>query len=546
MRKDPQQTMLRLGDADAWNELELESLKDNFLPVRQYDWISEKNKIYLCGRRGSGKSAIGRMLSELDNQYEYSRTFQGERSEYGEYLNIVNQLAHMSDTTPIRIKDAIRRLWLWALPVAAMQTILLQDVHQHAEISDSINHLRQYIDSLSEQIRIESHIGILLNSTFQRAKLESQKDNIDNYLLNLSNTPSFLNAIEHLAIITKKHPVLLVFDTLESYEVFNPIMIEGLKGIIEAINTFLTDPAMTGVSIKFFLPAEIYEQVMYSFPGKVQSRTVMLQWKSADLIAMLSKRYLSILKHAELITSTELVRLEDLVNTAYATMDGRLLREKFWYETQFLPRTIMNAIGQQEDTFAYILRHTMRRPRDIVTAQMQFIINRAYKSKELPQLSASSVVEGVHSRAAQLQILKESLASFERAYPESLVAAARSAFNDTDIIMSGRDLKKFAKRIYDTRPTDAIAPEEFVNALLRCGLVGILDTTANTNSRAGIYYKARFEHLMKDSIPLSDRATYCVHPVMADVFSMNRFSLSRVVYPLPEDELWLEEAAGIV
>ena len=53
---------LSLGGPDAWGRSEGEYLAKDFYPVRQFSEISFDENCFLTGRRGSGKSAIGRML----------------------------------------------------------------------------------------------------------------------------------------------------------------------------------------------------------------------------------------------------------------------------------------------------------------------------------------------------------------------------------------------------------------------------------------------------------------------------------------------------
>ena len=110
---------LSLGGPDAWGKQEDRHLASNFLPVRQFAEIAEEENSFLSGRRGSGKSAIGKMLA-LEAQWAYPRAIQGERGEYGEYMSIVGKLAKDRDSgLVINIKQWVRRLWAWVLPVVA-------------------------------------------------------------------------------------------------------------------------------------------------------------------------------------------------------------------------------------------------------------------------------------------------------------------------------------------------------------------------------------------------------------------------------------------
>lgn len=264
---------------------------------------------------------------------------------------------------------------------------------------------------------------------------------------------------------------------------------------------------------------------------------------------MLARRYLTVLNRTEARPQEELKRLTDLVNKAYVGRDGRHLRDEFWYQTGFLPKTIVNKRGIDEETFPYILRHTMRRPRDLITAQMQKIVNEAVKNGEFPYISAASVVAGVHDQRALHQILLGALAPYEDNFPAALVNAARAAFYKRSPIMTGRELKVFAKELYSLKALKNIEPEKFVEILLQCGVVGLKEEQPAPGDRTGAprpYCIARFEHLMEGNLPLTDRLVYCVHPVMANAFNMASTGPEGVIYPMPTDDVWLEGAASIL
>lgn len=536
-----------LGVPEAWDPSEREHLNENFLPVRQFSDISDKGNILLSGRRGSGKSAIALML-EREEKWAYPKAIQGEEGEYGEYMSIVGRIAKANESGhEINIKESIRRLWSWVLPVVAMQTIVqkeLENLKEGQEPDEDVRLMHEYLLSLHPKTTLYSSVGHLLHHIFRDAEVLIPQGSFETALLDLVNSTKHNTAIQHLQNKTRKGSVLLVFDTLESFHMFQPFMIEGLQGILEAINAFLAKRTMTRISVKFFIPAEIYEGVIASFPGKIRNRTVFLRWRAADLLAVLAKRFMAVLRRTSALPEAELERLETIVNQAYHGNDGKNLRTEFWYDTKFLPRTIRNRLGKVEDTFAFILRHTMRRPRDLITAQMQSIVDQAVARGEFPYISEQSVIDGAHSPSALLQILMETLVMFDGERTTELVDMARTTFEGTPIVISGHQLKLFAKRMYDAYPPDDIDPESFLKHLLRCGLIGKVEEQTVDVAKSSVYLKAEFEHLMSDHLALGDRFTYCVHPVMADAFKMHS-NHDCVVYPLPANDLWLEKELGI-
>lgn len=364
-------------------------------------------------------------------------------------------------------------------------------------------------------------------------------------MINLTQSEEFKAGMSALHRKTRSRQILIAYDTLESYKIFEPFMLQGLKGIIEAIQIFLTDDRAEGISLKFFIPAEVYDEVVSDFPGKTQPSSVFLRWRSRDLVSMLARRYLGILIRTQAIPKTEIAELDRIVGEAYRTHDGGTLREKFWYLTEFIPRRIVNRRGMEEDCFAYMIRHTQRRPRDMIT-QMQSIIDYARDRGEFPYISQDSVIAGVHDDVSLLQILQDALTPYEGSLPESLIQSARSIFYKRPVIMEGRELFRFAKELYNLHQFPNISERDFVGILMRCGVVGIVEDQERGH-QAELYIKGNFEYIMQGQIPQSERFTYCIHPAMGDTFKMQSPEGTGVVYPNPIDDRggWLEREAGI-
>ncbi|MFC1919806.1 P-loop ATPase, Sll1717 family [Chloroflexota bacterium] len=538
----------RLGHADAWSELERDMrLKEEygFLPVRQFHDIIDSDNTFLCGRRGSGKSAIAINLMNENpwtKRWEYREALEGERDRYREYMEIVERLCTVVEQhSYVNLKAAVQRLWEWALRVKAMQAVVIQSKQRGEPVDADLQEIERYLEELPDPLHIQSSMGHLLANTFDSAMENLNNGKFNTFLLNLSEARTFLSAAEALQRKTKRKKVLLVIDTLESYRIWAPFMIEGFRGILEAVNTFRTDPRMWGVSLKFFIPAEIYDKVFTGIPDKVGSGTIFMRWRSSDLISILSGRFLSILERTESIPKREIKVLEKYVTTAYESHDGKHLREPFWYENEFLPRRVKNNLGQEEDCFAYIFRHTFRRPRDVMMYQMQAIINRALDKGEFPKISNTSVVDGVHDPQVMMHILGAALSPFEGPIPGGAVEEAINTFYEKPWIMSGRELKNFANILYSIEPFRDIEVEDFVLLLLRAGVVGLV----RSDLPSKLYHKARFEYLMPDNLPLTPDLRYCVHPVMGDLFHMVPPEEGKTIYPLPEQDTWLEDEAKI-
>jgi len=538
-----------MGSPEAWDPEERASLKYNFYPIKQFASVLEKKNMFLVGRRGSGKSAIALML-QSEAPYKYKDTIKGEKDQYGEYIEIVRLIGKEREKNKeIDIKAAIRRLWIWVIPLKAMQTLCKNYRKSKFSENDNIKNIRYYFDTLPKPLNIDSTIGHVLTQTFEEGLKVLKKEgeaSFIKHLVNLNQTDAFRTAFRSLNEETMYTPLFLVFDTLESYQIFNPLMTPGLQGILEALVSLRTDERMEGISIKFFFPAEIYDEIILPFPGKMQQRAVFLRWKVRELGSMLARRYLSILKRTQAVKKSEIERLKEIVDMSYKDANWHKLRSQFWYETKFLPEKIINTRNREEDCFAYIIRHSLRRPRDLI-ALLQGIIDEARDNEEFPRMSNKSVVSGLHKPSIQLQILQDSLTAYEGRFDANLLKSSQSVFYKRPMIMRGREIIRFAEELYELYPLANIDPSDFVSTLIRCGVIGLVLDEELPQNKSELYCMARFEYIQQGTVPWSQRHLYAIHPIMADAFHMQYPEDRGCVYPYPDlsEDTELEFQAGI-
>jgi hypothetical protein len=536
-----------LGREDAWGD---DLLPEVFLPIEQFSEIYTGGKTFLWGRRGSGKSAIARIL-ERQPSWKYAEAVQGERQVYGAYMNAVRSLKVAQDKgVDVDIKEAVRRLWDWILPVKAMQTIVQKTQERSEPIDNEVREMHRYLSTLPG-LHVNSRIGDLLSVTFQHARKLLLTGEMYEYLLNLTGSKEFFSALKALESKSKSNRVLIVLDTLESYKVFAPYMIEGFQGVVDAIVAFVNDPAMKNVTIKFFMPAEIFDMATIDLPGKTGgSSTAFMRWRVPDLISMVSKRFLNVLertKQKHKLSDKLIHELSEAVELAYKKQDGRRLRDVFWYNTKFLPQEITNNMGRREDCFAYMYRHTFRRPRDLITGQMQRIVHLSVKARDFPYISEESVRQGLHDTSVLRQIVGDAVSPFEGNVPVQLLNLARSAFAKSQWIMTGRDLSRFAKALYNLYPRkfQDIDPEHVIHLLLRCGVIGRVVERRPPGNKREVYCKGMFEYMMRDVLTYSFELDYCFHPAFGDLLGLVPPKDHGAIYTYPEEDLWLEEKAEI-
>ena len=388
------------------------------------------------GAAGLASSAIAIMSEEAKN-WDYCEVLEGEAAQYGAYLDLVDELvARQTAGLQVDIKRSCELLWRHVLRVAILQAIAAK-VTPPPDEQDSMNAIVMFLRANHYWQR---SIGELLHQIFQEAiavLAPNATGAMDFYaaLLRRGTSPGFTEAAAAVPRVLRNKSLLLVIDTMESYRIHSQSMRQGLRGIIVAILGLLSDRNFDRAGLRFFLPAEIFDDVSVDMPGKIIGSTVFLRWRTGDLLTMLTKRYLEMLRRTDLIAGRQSDDLTQLVDQATdRTMhggDGRTLREQFWYVNEFLPKRVLNRFGFKEDCFAYIFRHTQRRPRELIYVFNQ-IIDRAQRAGELPTISEESVCSGLHDPTTLQLLLNEQLSPYQ-GYVSSIIDRARSVFFNTHV-----------------------------------------------------------------------------------------------------------------
>lgn len=529
-----------LGRLDAWDTREQEYLTklDGFVEVDQYARILERDRCFLCGRRGAGKSAIA-VVAESRQGAGLTVTIEGE-SEYSEYLHVVHHLVERNEAGGhLDVTRIVSELWRYGLTVAVLQS-LIRNASEFASPSacDNLGLIAEYLRDCG---CTDLHLGQVLlqelvrgDEAYLRCEMPSYA-RFAQYCSSLATGADLDVAMDAAQALLDEKPLLLILDTLESYEVFRHSMILGLRGVVGAVRGLLRERRFENLDIRFFMPAEVFDYVADAMPQKTVERSVFLEWRFRELLLMLTLRHIRMLQTKGIMTAGEASARELEAREVFASASAaKHLREDYWYANGFLPRSIENASGKDEDTLAYLLRHTQRRPRELILV-LNSVLEMAERDNGLPNaVSQDHVRHGLHRRSTLQALVSEAIGP-HRGYLDHVVDRARSAFYGQNRFMTGSDLRRFAKSLFSLGPVDGVDEDDFVHVLLRSGVIGLITDDGTPNPEQP-YIEAEFEYLIGGHLPFSPSQSYCVHPALGDLFDMKRPDEGFCVFPRPSDD----------
>ncbi|MDN3920122.1 P-loop ATPase, Sll1717 family [Roseateles violae] len=310
-----------------------------------------------------------------------------------------------------------------------------------------------------------------------------------------------------------------LFDSMDNYPVRKPTFSKIFTGLFQALTRVSDDSPR--IHVTFCVPEEVEDFMTASSTNLMKdfASSFRIKWKPIDLLRVVAHRLrLS-------------ARLHDPALYAMSSEFDFAQREHIHqFFDAVLPAEITNGQGTQENTLAYIIRHTQLLPRHIIDIFNRTISSHYRQAKSFTGVSQEAVREGV--RDSQRLISAQILHPYEQLYPK-LLSACRSILPDLDPICSFAVLRKNQGR-FQRKIEDDIG--SVWDTLFRMGVLGrsIAQTGAHAhhvdmNDR---YCYGQFHFNIEGAFGLATDGEYCFHPVFSRAFGMvRRTDDKRVVYP---------------
>lgn len=383
-------TLQHIESFKALNAEEDDNFEQNFVSTKYLSRILNKDSDIIYGTKGSGKTGLRLALSILNNdQYFITSTFDLTYLSFSAFYNKTTQinkiLANEEHLISAAIwKNTILQFGLHAC-IGKVSTTLSNNIFDllfktgflkeiKSDITNSPNYkianqFERIIRLLAEFDRDESiqigpsyfHLNPELNGLIDRFPIEDIFDNI------------LEDVIEEMKI--KDKTILICIDGLDkivnhTYESRKAIF----NGLIDAVYFYRFDKKLRNAfSIKAFLPQELTLETNNEIwdSDKHRNNTHFIQWSHEDLSQFVFKR---------LQNSTK--------NKTYSKF------EDAWQA--ILPAKIFNnTYGVEEDSFSYILRHTLHRPRQLQIQIFEILRNWVEKTGGNEKIPSSFIVSRV-------------------------------------------------------------------------------------------------------------------------------------------------------
>ena len=511
-----------LGPSDAAQIEDIEVAARLFDPHnKSFNTLLRRDLSVLIGRRGSGKTALLNSYKYQPYLDRYDRpSIKDPRSDFRSYDVVIDvvtykhfddmQRAITRNASSFRPIEAIVDEWETLVTDYLFARLIADDAHSHHH-TRHIDVLRDYLHQDDDDYKREVRRVVWGVSLWEKVKslVHRESDSSDS---RLSCAAALDVAIAHLD--ATKRRALIVFDSMDEYDLSNPVFTRTLGALIRFISHF--NARQERVKIKLGLPSEIYPEVQRTSANPLKDLVSVdhLGWSAMELALIAAHRYRLFL---DLYDADLAYTLSDL------DMSRRGDIREFW--ARFFPSVHFNRYKGEEEPMTYVLRHTQLLPRQLLMILQRIIVRSSGMTGGYREFKTEAITDAVES--TEPLIANEILRAFAHVYPfaEEL---CKPVFANFPTVFSYDALedrwRKKARPIVNQRSIPLEMPQ-FGEMLVRMGIVGV------GHDETERYYEGHFGYDSTSPMNIGDGHALCLHPIFSRHFNAAGNDSKKAVIP---------------
>ncbi|MEM7189553.1 MAG: hypothetical protein AAF439_08065 [Pseudomonadota bacterium] len=477
----------------------------------------------ILGRRGSGKTAI---LYHLKHQGPYPITVEMETfSMFDEVASNIDKKITEKSTTHGSFVENYAKIWSILL-----HTSVICSTYDHVKKDprfaddDAIRAMEAFLrnSGLLKVRRAHSVLRAIVRASEKCAKtlynIEDEfdflSDFIDSYFLDEIGYSAAKDALEDI-LGRAEIRALILMDSLEQFPVNRIDMIHSLGGLLHFAGKLKR--ALMPIDLCFAFAAELHEDLKNASSNdeKDFNAVLTLHWDVEEVLHICAHRF-------EVYREIH----DGIWQEGFDALPESVSRNDLWaYWHQFLPSRMKNRLGIEEDSIAYISRHTQLLPRHYINILNEILSTAIQSGKKVFPVDAATVVAGV--RAVEDNICEGILSGYEQKYPEAettcrhLFPHLPNVFNRTFLQRAIRDYGR--GEVPDVDST--------INMLIRIGAIGAVEEITE------LYVESRFDYTYNGQMPYNTDSQFSLHPAFAGKFRGESWApkdreMAKPVYPI--------------
>lgn len=531
-----------LGTLDAtkeWNDNPKGAYR-RFLHTQSYCDFIDEDALILLGRTGTGKTSILRCICENVNQRKIDLYDMAIIAQFNEILeNLINTVDDFN--SPVINLQLVKVISIY-INCYVMKALIDQGYANQTSAMYSYiknNHLYDLGDNRFSHSGINK-IQAMLKATRQMTGKAGEVAN--NITTVMDIVSAFLDngyeeAYREMVDALQEKKVLVLIDTLNEYDLRDAKVVLCVKALIATCFDYYNNVSANHIFVKISIPSEIHTHLIEHLPGKQQGNTVVIQWKNNDLIKMIAIRLLDFCSKDKnnLVKFEKQYEYEDFYddNSNSSWNAKQMLHE-------MLPETCPTSLEFSFDTLAYCIRHTLKKPRELMTI-FNYFLAKIYEENDFHYFihNPNEIRNMIHS--TQEEMISSALSMYTTSYQE-IKDACEIVLQSRKYYFQGKELDdKLKEAVVNRKGYDIV---DIKRILLESGLVGKINEISQiyvkededsknkkfTMQNSIRIIKAKFEYQVKGRLSLNKADFYVLHPMCYEHFEC-RVGSQTLVYP---------------
>ncbi|HLM02628.1 MAG TPA: hypothetical protein VK400_16360 [Pyrinomonadaceae bacterium] len=528
------------SDADTeWGEDKDLSSK-LFVHTESYEAFIQRNNLFIFGRRGTGKTALIKMLDYeinkgLLNTYNYSKIITQEDTFYRLTL-ILRTFSQTFDyenaefefnQSRAEIINIVKEKLVWVIYATAMIAVIGKHP-ERAATNKYINTIREY---LVNQEFIAAEDNYLITPPIVHAvrtfsnTLEAIGNDKSKVSLALLKVVEALESTEYKkalaslkAFLTeRKEFCVILIDSQELYEFDDKLFEYATSGLMDAVLKVFNHSHNYRVLAKAAFPSEIVPHLKPANQGKINDKRHFIFWKYGDILKLISKRYCQLLNEIGLH-----VECEEL---------DKSNAEKFIYK--YIPKETESYSKIKFDSIAYIINHTQKKPREVIQLFNVILTLAKQNGIKFTELTSECIREGTNARIEDLS--SGVMDMYKKIYPKA-EEIIKKTFNNSENIMTYGAMHRKLNDAKSVLANSSMNERYTVERLFsETGVIGILENVSKISDSNKRICEANFEYQIKGVLTMRGDNLLVIHPMFYQELNVQIYS-DVLVYPKPTEE----------
>lgn len=507
-----------------------------FLHTQSYEQFKRDDILYLFGRRGTGKTALMRMLDyEINHERATGLTYtcSARVDEEEAYHDLSSSLrgSPLADYPADELVYFLIKKWKWIINITAMVATVKK--YDSVHTGDELITIKKYLiknqlmsNGVHSPVKkvVNAISNALVNIEYESAKLGLAIFKIGEALFEKDYEDAYNCLIKFLQ--KNKFYALVFVDSIHMYNKSDTISRSVVTALIESVRQTYNEKSTKRILAKAAFPSEIYPRIEPWNKDKIERKNLFIFWRYRDLVSLLAKRHLNKFGSAN-------------SNNICNSLDEYISCKDYLY--QFLPENIITGQGIEFDTIAYIIRHTQKKPREVI-ALLNIIYTLVDAGKhDNFSIPKDSIVDGVHAR---LDIIVDGALDIFNQVFDGCSEIVRRTLNRVPDIFNPNELDAFINEVSSLRSIYNHTTDDIKRMLLETGSIGIKKSSHSFPQKNKEFIEAIFEYQVKGTLDISPRTTLTVHPLLYQSLHIN-VNYDSFVYPMPYEGEEQEMLEGI-